>query len=84
MGTGLTACTTHGCAFSVLCCAALPVTRLCPGERALASDNHPLGVFTLKGLPPKPRGKVSVKIVFDIDANGILTASAEDKAGGEC
>jgi molecular chaperone DnaK len=49
------------------------------GERAMAKDNRPLGVFQLVGLPPAPRGVPQVEVTFDIDANGILNVMAKDK-----
>lgn len=52
------------------------------GERAMTRDNNPLGKFELTGIPPAPRGVPQVEVSFDIDANGILNVSAEDKAGG--
>jgi len=52
------------------------------GERARTKDNHLLGKFELSGIPPAPRGVPQINVVFDIDANGILNVSAEDKAGG--
>ncbi|MEI6532555.1 MAG: molecular chaperone DnaK [Candidatus Roizmanbacteria bacterium] len=50
------------------------------GERPLARDNKSLGHFTLEGIPPAPRGVPQVEVTFDIDANGILTVTAKDKA----
>lgn len=50
------------------------------GERSMAPDNRSLGKFMLDGIPPSPRGIPQVEVVFDIDANGILTATAKDKA----
>ena len=52
------------------------------GERAMTKDNHPLGKFELTGIPPAPRGVPKIEVSFDIDANGILHVSAEDKANG--
>jgi molecular chaperone DnaK len=52
------------------------------GERAMASDNKSLGRFMLDGIPPAPRGLPQVEVAFDIDANGILNVSAQDKATG--
>ena len=49
------------------------------GERSLATDNKSLGKFTLSGLPPAPRGVPQIEVVFDLDANGILTVTATDK-----
>lgn len=50
------------------------------GERAMASDNKSLGKFVLDGIPPAPRGLPQVEVTFDVDANGILTVKAKDKA----
>ena len=50
------------------------------GERPMAQDNKSLGRFILDGLPPAPRGVPQVEVTFDIDANGILSATAKDKA----
>jgi molecular chaperone DnaK len=52
------------------------------GERAMATDNKSLGKFILDGIPPAPRGVPQIEVAFDIDANGILHVSAEDKATG--
>lgn len=53
------------------------------GERELAKDNKSLGRFDLQGIPPAPRGVPQIEVTFDIDANGILTVSAKDKASGK-
>ena len=53
------------------------------GERPLANDNSTLGVFRLDGLPPAPRGIPQIEVTFDIDANGILNVTAQDKATGK-
>ena len=50
------------------------------GERQMAGDNRTLGRFILDGIPPAPRGIPQIEVVFDIDANGILTVTAKDKA----
>jgi molecular chaperone DnaK len=50
------------------------------GEREFAKDNKSLGHFILDGIPPAPRGVPQVEVTFDIDANGILTVKAKDKA----
>ncbi len=50
------------------------------GEREFAADNKSLGKFILDGIPPAPRGIPQVEVTFDIDANGILTVRAKDKA----
>ena len=52
------------------------------GERPMATDNKTLGKFILDGIPPAPRGVPQVEVTFDIDANGILNVSAQDKATG--
>jgi molecular chaperone DnaK len=53
------------------------------GERPLAPDNKSLGKFTLDGIPPAPRGVPQIEVTFDMDANGILTVTAKDKATGK-
>jgi molecular chaperone DnaK len=53
------------------------------GEREMASDNKSLGTFRLDGIPPAPRGVPQIEVIFDIDANGILSVSAQDKATGK-
>jgi len=53
------------------------------GERPMAADNRSLGRFILNGIPPAPRGIPQIEVTFDIDANGILTATAKDKATGK-
>ena len=53
------------------------------GEREFAVDNKTLGKFILDGIPPAPRGIPQVEVIFDIDANGILTVRAKDKATGK-
>ncbi len=50
------------------------------GDRAMAKDNVSLGMFNLQGIPPAPRGIPQIEVAFDIDANGILTVTAKDKA----
>ena len=50
------------------------------GERPMASDNKSLGRFILDGIPPSPRGMPQIEVTFDIDANGILSVKAKDKA----
>jgi molecular chaperone DnaK len=54
--------------------------RVFQGEREMAADNKLLGQFDLVGLPPAPRGVPQVEVTFDIDANGIVSVSAKDKA----
>lgn len=53
------------------------------GERARAQDNNLLGKFDLNGIPPAPRGTPQINVRFDVDANGILNVTAEDKASGK-
>ncbi|WP_339732120.1 molecular chaperone DnaK [uncultured Gimesia sp.] len=57
--------------------------RVFQGERQMASDNRLLGQFNLEELPPAPRGAPQIKVVFDIDVNGILNVSAKDVATGK-
>jgi molecular chaperone DnaK len=52
------------------------------GERPMAIDNKSLGKFILDGIPPAPRGIPQIEVTFDIDANGILKVTAQDKASG--
>jgi len=52
------------------------------GERAMTKDNHLLGKFDLSGIPPAPRGVPQIEVTFELDANGILQVSAEDKGTG--
>ena len=53
------------------------------GERAMTKDNNLLGKFHLDGIPPAPRGVPQIEITYDIDANGILNVSAQDKSTGK-
>mmetsp|Transcript_19356 Transcript_19356/g.66741 ORF Transcript_19356/g.66741 Transcript_19356/m.66741 type:complete len:658 (-) Transcript_19356:181-2154(-) len=53
------------------------------GERAMTKDNHLLGKFDLTSIPPAPRGVPQIEVTFEIDANGILQVSAEDKGTGK-
>jgi molecular chaperone DnaK len=57
--------------------------RVLQGEREMARDNKPIGVFHLMGIPPAPRGVPQVEVTFDIDANGILNVSAKDLGTGK-
>ena len=57
--------------------------RVSQGERAMAADNKSLGMFELSGIAPAPRGTPQILVAFDIDANGIVTVSATDKATGK-
>jgi molecular chaperone DnaK len=54
--------------------------RVFQGEREMAQDNRPLGQFDLVGIPSAPRGMPQIEVTFDIDANGIVSVSAKDKA----
>ncbi|MEL6756484.1 MAG: molecular chaperone DnaK, partial [Pseudomonadota bacterium] len=54
--------------------------RVFQGEREMAADNKNLGQFNLEGIPPAPRGVPQIEVTFDIDANGIVSVSAKDKA----
>ncbi len=53
------------------------------GERPMAADNVSLGMFTLSGIPPAPRGVPQIEVTFDLDTNGILHVSAKDLATGK-
>ena len=53
------------------------------GERKFTKDNHALGKFDLEGIPPAPRGTPQIEVTFDLDANGILNVSAQDKSTGK-
>merc|ERR1711937_406162 len=53
------------------------------GERSMTKDNHLLGQFELTGIPPAPRGVPQIEVTFEVDANGILQVSAEDKGTGK-
>ena len=57
--------------------------RVFQGERQMANDNKLLGQFDLVGIPPAPRGIPQVEVTFDIDANGIVSVAAKDKATGK-
>jgi L1 cell adhesion molecule like protein len=57
--------------------------RVFQGERPLSKDCHLLGQFQLEGIPPMPRGMPQLNVTYDIDANGILTVSAEEKSTGK-
>jgi len=52
------------------------------GERSMTKDNHPLGKFDLNGIPSAPRGQPQIEVTFEVDVNGILKVSAEDKGTG--
>jgi molecular chaperone DnaK len=53
------------------------------GERPMSADNKTLGTFVLDGIPPAPRGVPQIEVTFDLDASGILTVTAKDKATGK-
>merc|ERR1712060_830721 len=53
------------------------------GERSMTKSNRLLGQFELSGIPPAPRGVPQIEVSFDVDANGILSVSAHDKATGK-
>jgi molecular chaperone DnaK len=53
------------------------------GERPMSADNKTLGTFILDGIPPAPRGVPQIEVTFDLDASGILTVTAKDKATGK-
>jgi len=57
--------------------------KVLQGEREMADDNKLLGQFDLVGIPPAPRGSPQIEVTFDIDANGIVKVSAQDKATGK-
>jgi len=57
-------------------------TQVFEGERTRTKDNNLLGKFDLTGIPPAPRGVPQINVGFDMDANGILNVSAEDKTTG--
>ena len=57
--------------------------KVLQGEREMAADNQVLGAFDLVGIPPAPRGVPQIEVTFDIDANGIVSVSAADKATGK-
>merc|ERR1711976_660956 len=58
--------------------------QLFEGERALTKDNNKLGQFNLNNIPPAKRGEPQIEVTIDIDANGIVNVSAQEKAGGKC
>ena len=57
--------------------------KVSQGEREMAADNKMLGQFDLQGIPPAPRGVPQIEVTFDIDANGIVSVQAKDKATGK-
>lgn len=57
--------------------------KVLQGERQMAADNRPLGLFNLEGIPPAPRGVPQIEVTFDIDANGIVHVAAKDLGTGK-
>ncbi|MBU3921456.1 MAG: molecular chaperone DnaK [Alphaproteobacteria bacterium] len=57
--------------------------KVAQGEREMSADNKQLGQFNLEGIAPAPRGLPQIEVTFDIDANGIVSVSAKDKATGK-
>ncbi|WP_267162756.1 molecular chaperone DnaK [Halovenus salina] len=57
--------------------------RVFQGEREIAEENELLGEFSLTGIPPAPAGTPQIEVTFEIDENGIVNVSAEDKGSGE-
>lgn len=57
--------------------------KIYEGERQFTKDNHLLGSFHLDGIPPAPRGVPQITVTFDVDANGIMTITAEEKGTGK-
>ena len=57
--------------------------KVLQGEREFAKDNKSLGIFTLSGIDPAPRGVPQIEVTFDIDVNGILSVTARDKGTGK-
>lgn len=53
------------------------------GERPMAADNKSLGKFVLDGIPPAPRGVPQIEVTFDVDSNGVLNVTAQDKSTGK-
>lgn len=59
------------------------IINVLQGERQFAADNKSLGQFNLSGIPPAPKGVPQIEVTFDIDANGIVSVKAKDKATGK-
>jgi molecular chaperone DnaK (HSP70) len=59
------------------------VLKICQGDSRRFKENMPLGVLTLAGLPPRPRGQVRIGVTFAIDDDGVLTALARDEQTGQ-
>ncbi|QYU71135.1 Hsp70 family protein [Leptolyngbya sp. 15MV] len=70
-------------AFTIHASATVTTIKVFQGEREMAADNKQLGNFDLTGIPPAPRGVPQIEVTFDIDANGIVSVSAKDKATGK-
>merc|ERR1719456_1303640 len=58
------------------------LVQIYEGERSMTKDCNLLGTFNLTGIPPAPRGTPQINVLFDLDANGILNVSAEDRTTG--
>lgn len=67
---------------SMIVCHVAVLLQVYEGERPMTKDNHMLGKFDLTGIPPAPRGVPQIEVTFEIDVNGILHVSAEDKGTG--
>ena len=76
-------CTAAGEGVRVITLKSMGLLQVFEGERSRTRDNNLLGKFELSGIPPAPRGVPQINVVFDIDANGILNVSAEDKTTGK-
>ncbi len=57
--------------------------KICQGEEKKLSENEPLGILTLHSIPPRPRGKTKIEVVFTIDSDGILSVAAKDVESGQ-
>ncbi len=57
--------------------------KICQGEKRLLADNEPLGLLSLSGLLPRPRGKTTIEVTFTVDSDGILSVRATDKESGQ-
>lgn len=73
----------NGCFVVVMMISNSSGLQVYEGERAMTKDNNLLGKFELSGIPPAPRGVPQIEVTFDIDANGILNVSAQDKSTGK-
>lgn len=57
--------------------------KICQGEDKCFANNEPLGMLTLRGIPPRPRGQTTIEVIFVIDSDGILSVSARDTVSGQ-